>query len=382
MSRVNSYAINGDAETSVNDWGDNYGTVYRDASDGERTMGYSDLDGHFNDGTRCFVMNPDITTIFTGCRYVAENATIGVGWPGVRICPMNRPQASIKIRQGNHRSLRDGLQMQIQSPQNRDEPPLILSGTGESWIGDIRPTLEAFQTFEISWIRGQPPRDITINLQDADKDTWYRLSLCVGQVPVTNVESERRTLQNNAGWNNILNSKITMTDVGSFDALNDNNDNSVYYHDQATGWLHLKITQEDDRRIGGQFTDKDGNTWTVADSPNIIFDLAEDLEVNYPSIWNFNMPKGSHFVYVNLDYGNIKDINNGGDLITCDPITETPRVQDLCEIYPCAAGESCQVAPPYADQAVICKYQGSTDQVRNRTEQNLKRFSCFKNRVI
>ena len=156
---------------------------------------------------------------------------------------------------------------------------------------------------------------------------------------------------------------------------------SVYYHDQATGWLHLKITQEDDRRIGGQFTDKDGNTWTVADSPNIIFDLADDLEVNYPSIWNFNMPKGSHFVYVNLDYGNIKDINNGGDIITCDPITETPRVQDLCEIYPCAAGESCQVAPPYADQAVICKYQGSTDQVRNRTEQNL-RFSCFKNRVI
>ena len=227
MSRVNSYAINGDAETSVNDWGDNYGTVYRDASDGERTMGYSDLDGHFNDGTRCFVMNPDITTIFTGCRYVAENATIGVGWPGVKICPMNRPQASIKIRQGNHRSLRDGLQMQIQSPQNRDEPPLILSGTGESWIGDIRPTLEAFQTFEISWIRGQPPRDITINLQDADKDTWYRLSLCVGQVPVTNVESERRTLQNNAGWNNIVNSAVQMTDVGSFDALNDNSDNSV-----------------------------------------------------------------------------------------------------------------------------------------------------------
>ena len=83
-----------------------------------------------------------------------------------------------------------------------------------------------------------------------------------------------------------------------------------------------------------------------------------------------------------LVWTTLKDINNGGDLITCDPITETPRVQDLCEIYPCAAGESCQVATPYADQAVICKYHGSTDQVRNRTEQNLKRFSCFKNRVI
>ena len=359
-------AINGDAETSVNDWGDNYGTVYRDSSDGERTMGYSDLDGHFNDGTRCFVMNPDITTIFTGCRYVAENATIGVGWPGVRICPMNRPQASIKIRQDSYRSLANGLQMQIQSPQNREEPPLILSGTGEAWIGDIRPTLEAFQTFEISWIRGQPPLDITINLQDADKDTWYRLSLCIGQAYAVNfVESERRTLQNNAGWNNIVGSAFMMTNVDSFDALNANSDNSVYYHDQATGWLHLKITQEDDRRLGGEFTDKDGNTWTVADSPNIIFNLANDLEVNYPSIWNFNMPKGSHFVNINLDKGST---GNTGET-TCEPFNENPKVQDLCEIYPCADNESCQVAPPYADQAVICKY-------------NSKRFNCFKNRVI
>ena len=84
-------------------------------------------------------MNPDITTIFTGCRYVAENATIGVGWPGVRICPMNRPQASLKFTHDSQKSLSNGLQWQIQSPQNRDEPPLVLSGTGESWVGDVRP---------------------------------------------------------------------------------------------------------------------------------------------------------------------------------------------------------------------------------------------------
>ena len=41
MSRVVSNAINGDDQTPTNDWGDNYGTVYRDSSDGERTMGYS-----------------------------------------------------------------------------------------------------------------------------------------------------------------------------------------------------------------------------------------------------------------------------------------------------------------------------------------------------
>ena len=41
MSRVVSNAINGDDQTPTNDFGDNYGTVYRDSSDGERTMGYS-----------------------------------------------------------------------------------------------------------------------------------------------------------------------------------------------------------------------------------------------------------------------------------------------------------------------------------------------------
>ena len=101
-------------------------------------------------------MNPDITTIFTGCRYVAENATIGVGWPGVRICPMNRPQASVKFTQGSYKKLNNGLQMQIQSPQNRDEPPLVLSGTGESWVGDVRPgiygQIKFDQNFKFSFV--------------------------------------------------------------------------------------------------------------------------------------------------------------------------------------------------------------------------------------
>ena len=47
----------------------------------------------------------------------------------------------------------------------------------------------------------------------------------------------------------------------------------VYYHDSATGWLHLKMIQEDDRRLGGTFTDFNGVQWTVADSPDIIFGL-------------------------------------------------------------------------------------------------------------
>ena len=73
MSRVWSNEIDGDAETPVNDWGDNYKKVYRDSSDGERTMGYSDLDGHFNNGTRCYVMNPDITSLFNGKNQIRQS---------------------------------------------------------------------------------------------------------------------------------------------------------------------------------------------------------------------------------------------------------------------------------------------------------------------
>ena len=43
------------------------------------------------------------------------------------------------------------------------------------------------------------------------------------------------------------------------------------------------MTQEDDRRLGGTFTDFNGDQWTVADSPDIIFGLGFVLNV----LWFF-----------------------------------------------------------------------------------------------
>ena len=71
--------------------------------------------------------------------------------------------------------------MQIQAAQNTAQPPLILSGTGTSylklynfisvrfllffyfdkgdiWRGDVRPTVEAFQTYKVNWLRSAPPQ--------------------------------------------------------------------------------------------------------------------------------------------------------------------------------------------------------------------------------
>ena len=39
------------------------------------------------------------------------------------------------------------------------------------------------------------------------------------------------------------------------------------------------MTQEDDRRVGGTFTDFNGDQWTVADSPDIIFGLGRVLNL-------------------------------------------------------------------------------------------------------
>ena len=39
------------------------------------------------------------------------------------------------------------------------------------------------------------------------------------------------------------------------------------------------MTQEDDRRLGGTFTDFNGDQWTVADSPDIIFGLGRVLNL-------------------------------------------------------------------------------------------------------
>ena len=116
------------------------------------------------------------------------------------------------------------------------------------------------------------------------------------------------------------------------------------------------MTQEEDRRLGGEFTDKNGATWTVADSPNIIFGLASDLEVNYPSIWSFNMPHGAHFVKVTLvgDAYGADDSYPDTGTTTCGEFNENVVEQDLCEIYPCPANHMCETAPPYADQAVTC----------------------------
>ena len=112
--------------------------------------------------------------------------------------------------------------MQIQAAQNTAQPPLILSGTGTSykkilkcykfltifhfgkgdiWRGDVRPTVEAFQTYKVNWLRSAPPQarfetfnrppccgkkyyrrkffksmlqTIKITLSDADHQSWYR----------------------------------------------------------------------------------------------------------------------------------------------------------------------------------------------------------------
>ena len=91
MSEINSTVPGGDHNTNYNKFGETYvpnimsmsvnynlyiirygPNLWRDIADGEKNMGYVDLDGQhcFNNGEPCFVMAREMTTVNTGCRNI------------------------------------------------------------------------------------------------------------------------------------------------------------------------------------------------------------------------------------------------------------------------------------------------------------------------
>ena len=46
--------------------------------------------------------------------------------------------------------------------------------------GSVRSYIEAGRTYKVKFQYGAPPAEIDLKLVDADSDTWYRVSLCIG----------------------------------------------------------------------------------------------------------------------------------------------------------------------------------------------------------
>ena len=102
----------------------------------------------------------------------------------------------------------------------------------------------------------------------------------------------------------------------SFEELHEVTSACGYYREG--GWLHLKITQLDDRREGGVYTDKKGNSYSFDPSPSFFNDLVgpESYATNYLSVWPFHMGTGQHSIGVHIDLDSVSTAQ------TCQPFTE------------------------------------------------------------
>ena len=78
-------------------FGNNYGSpaLFRDLGDGEKTMGFLDLDGKYTNGEEAYIFAPEMTTMTTGCELV-QNVP-GIGTPGIRTCPIDVSSATFTV---------------------------------------------------------------------------------------------------------------------------------------------------------------------------------------------------------------------------------------------------------------------------------------------
>ena len=112
------------------------------------------------------------------------------------------------------------------------------------------------------------------------------------------------------------NSVIPADETFSFEELHQVTSACGYYRDG--GWVHLKITQLDDRREGGVYTDNKGNSYSFDSTPSFFADLVgpESYTSNYLSVWPFHMGTGQHSIGVHIDLNSVSTVQ------TCQPFNE------------------------------------------------------------
>ena len=141
--------------------------LIRDVADGEKTFGFIDLDGRYNNGVKAFVVARELTTMITDCTDF--DTLPGVGSPGVKVCSLDVPSANLEIDfKGLPDNFQAGLIYRFESLL--DSPgPLDLAGTSQTFGGGIRPQIEAFRTYTMKFLHNSPPTQIVMNLFEADK---------------------------------------------------------------------------------------------------------------------------------------------------------------------------------------------------------------------
>ena len=301
-------------------FGDNFGSParFRDLADGEKSMGYVDLDGAYNNGRASFVLAPTLLTMTTGCHNVGFAE--GVSFPGLRVCPLDTPIAGVHFKyESFSRSPQDvGFQTEIEPVSDSEGPTVYNGNDSQTFMGVLRPYIEAYRTYTVKFKKSPPPGDIDMQLHDADHNTWYRLSVCVGSgTNVQDVQEVRRSLDNDA--NAISLDRRSAKRVTSWSELHSSIEGVTYFNDN--GWVHLKVIQQEDRREGGTLH-AGGASYEVGHTEDIVHNMvpARSMTTNYPSQWDFNMARGGHAAKILLDSRSLNGEQN------CQSFNE-PNVQ-------------------------------------------------------
>ena len=243
-----------------------------------------------------------IFKLYKDCEVILGGEAVGVGAPGIKVCPLTTPVGSMTIRVKNH--VIDpvkGLPFYITTlGDHLDEGKAMrLLSSDDSFSGEIHNNIEAYKT-HIMHYAGETPSFLVFEISDAEHMTWYRMSICIGKGTEISAMHGRRFNYGNdlrgQGWNS--NPLI----VTSFEELNTAEHDAVFV-DLERGWVHLRLLQTEDRTKGGIVTDRqetgqeeDWPTYQTGDSPGWDFN-----DVGIGSNWRMNMAYGEHQMEIFLD---------------------------------------------------------------------------------
>ena len=121
-----------------------------------------------------------------------------------------------------------------------------------------------------------------------------------------------------------------------------------YWHDQETGWVHVKLYQHADRTKGGNFTeyltecvdDEDGEEVCTVTTigPNPIDDNPNFLGQKFGSAFRYNYVEGKPMILVELDASTIP--LDQGDIV-CPDFEEPTRKHNLYQSFKSIISQKC-----------------------------------------
>ena len=169
---------------------------------------------------------------------------------------------------------------------------------------DVFANVEAFKTHLLEWQGSPNTPTMTVQVHEAEVDTWYRFSLCLGDTStLTNIYSRRNNYGNDIvsqGW----------TDqphlvANSLEELNQANMDG-WYIDAATGWLHMKLYITEDRTQGGTLVDRRPDlggeeNWPTYETAGCDGWQWPGNDMKLGCKWRFNMPHGKHQIFLEVN---------------------------------------------------------------------------------